>query len=165
MLWIDAFWGSADQSALKHGPPLKNQRKNKRPVSCARKYPAHLGRKKPSKKSVGQPGFGRRLDAARCGDRRSHRERICWPCIPRFSLVTQIGQLRPSFEGIGSCDSLGGVFAQDIQLYAMKLKLHMLSNICADLWTRIERGIRVKFYTLPTDRRSDPKGTPSDHRP
>lgn len=65
-------------------PAFEEPEKNKCPVSCRRKYPAHLGRKRPSKKSVGQPGFGRRLDAARCGDRRSHRERICWPCIPTF---------------------------------------------------------------------------------
>lgn len=35
----------------------------------------------------------------------------------------------------------------------------------ADLWTRIDRATRVNFYALPTDRRRDPKGTQSDHRP
>ena len=41
----------------------------------------------------------------------------------------------------------------------------MPSNMYTDLWTRIDRAIRVNYYTLPTDRRRDPKGTPSDHRP
>lgn len=51
--------------------------------------------------------------------------------------MTQIGQL----EDIGSYDGLGGCSTQDTQLRTMKLKLHVQS----DLWTRMERAIRVNF--------------------
>ncbi len=84
-----------------------------RESSARRKYPVDLRKRANKKEGLANPVLeetncavtGRRPT---CWDDCNHRERICCFCFPRFSLVTQIGQLRLSIEDIGSHDSPGG---------------------------------------------------------
>lgn len=59
---------------------------------------------------------------------------------PRFSLVTQIGQLRPSLKGVGSWR----VFRTRHSTVYDEIEAACAVNMRAGLWTRIERA-SVKF--------------------